>query len=91
MTARFEDGGRTWGDHQVISEKNVWEDGEVWVVPQMSVLSDGRLVMVADLGDRGMNEDWPNDDLVGFGHGGPPVFIRAYLVTEEDLTRPEFR
>lgn len=59
MTARSTDGGRTWGEHTAISHRNVWEHNEVWVVPQMSVLRDGRIVMVCDLGHRRPNNDFP--------------------------------
>ncbi|MES2694129.1 MAG: sialidase family protein [Verrucomicrobiota bacterium] len=59
MTARSVDGGKTWGGYQVISSANVWEDGAVWIVPQMSVLRDGRIAIVCDLGHRTPHDDWP--------------------------------
>lgn len=57
MTARSTDGGKTWGGHQVISSSNVWTDHSTWVVPQMSVLRDGRIVIISD---RGHRRQWNN-------------------------------
>lgn len=59
MAARSTDEGRTWGDYQVISKANVWENRAVWVVPQMSVLRDGRIVIICDRGQRTPGQDWP--------------------------------
>lgn len=59
MSARSTDGGRTWGEYQTFSHANVWEHRAVWVVPQMSVLRDGRIVVVCDRGQRGPNQNWP--------------------------------
>ena len=59
MVAYSKDGGRTWKGHRSISEKNAYEDGAVWVAPQLSKLSDGRLVIIADLGERNPSDDWP--------------------------------
>jgi hypothetical protein len=59
MSARSTDGGRTWGGHQVFSRANVWEHRAVWVVPQMSVLRDGRIVIVCDRGQRSPGQNWP--------------------------------
>ncbi|MBI5688911.1 MAG: exo-alpha-sialidase [Verrucomicrobia bacterium] len=59
MVARSADGGRTWGGHQVISHSSAQEHGWVWVVPQMSVLGDGRLVIVCDRGQRNPGQNWP--------------------------------
>jgi hypothetical protein len=59
MVARSTDGGRTWGDYQAISHANVWEHQAAWVVPQMSVLRDGRLVIICDRGQRNPGQDWP--------------------------------
>ncbi|MEN9634271.1 MAG: hypothetical protein RL077_2675, partial [Verrucomicrobiota bacterium] len=59
MTARSDDGGKTWGGYQTIARANVWADLAVWVVPQMSVLRDGRIVIVCDLGQRGPNQNFP--------------------------------
>ncbi len=59
MAARSTDGGRTWGEYQVISAANVWEHHGVWVVPQMSILRDGRIVIVSDYGQRTPGQEWP--------------------------------
>ncbi|MSU49643.1 MAG: exo-alpha-sialidase [Opitutus sp.] len=59
MTARSSDGGKTWGEYQTIARANVWEDLAVWVVPQMSVLRDGRIVIVCDRGQRAPNQNFP--------------------------------
>ncbi len=59
MTARSSDGGKTWGEYQTIARANVWEDLAIWVVPQMSVLRDGRIVIVCDRGQRGPNQSFP--------------------------------
>jgi hypothetical protein len=59
MSARSTDGGRTWGEYQVIDHASVWKNHKVWVVPQMGVLADGRILMVVDGGDRGPQENWP--------------------------------
>jgi len=59
MVARSTDGGRTWSGHQVIAHSNVWTDRAVWVVPQMSVLRDGRLVIICDKGNRNPWDSFP--------------------------------
>ena len=59
MVARSEDGGRTWGEYQTIARSNVWEHHGIWVVPQMSVLRDGRIVIVSDWGQRNPKQDMP--------------------------------
>lgn len=59
VVARSIDGGRTWMDHQVIERANVWDDQTVWVAPQMSVLKDGRLVIICDSGRRTSGQNWP--------------------------------
>jgi len=59
MAARSTDGGRTWGGYQVLASSNVWEDQGIWVVPQMSVLRDGRIVIVSDWGQRHPGQDMP--------------------------------
>lgn len=59
MSARSTDGGRTWGGYQVLASGNVWEHQGIWVVPQMSVLRDGRIVIVSDWGQRHPGQDMP--------------------------------
>ena len=59
MVAHSKDGGRKWSDHRSISHRNVWEHGRVWVAPQLSRLSDGRLVIICDEGHRTSGADWP--------------------------------
>jgi hypothetical protein len=59
MVARSTDGGRTWGDYQPIAHSSVWVEQGVWVVPQMSVLRDGRLVIVCDWGQRHPGQNMP--------------------------------
>lgn len=59
MVARSTDGGRTWGNYQSIAKSNVWEEHGIWVVPQMSVLRDGRIVIICDWGQRLPGQDMP--------------------------------
>lgn len=59
MAAYSKDGGKTWGGHRSISHRNVWEHHRVWVAPQLSRLSDGRLVIICDLAHRTSHDDWP--------------------------------
>ena len=59
IVGRSRDGGRTWGDYQSIAHANVWEHHACWVVPQMSVLRDGRIVIVCDRGQRTPGQNWP--------------------------------
>jgi hypothetical protein len=59
MTARSEDGGRTWKDHRPIHHLS-WENNRAcWVAPQLTALRDGRLVLVADRGEKLNKDDWP--------------------------------
>jgi hypothetical protein len=68
IVARSRDGGRSWSDYRSIAHANVWEDRAIWVVPQMSVLRDGRIVIVVDRGNRtpGANQpmlsEWQRPD-----------------------------
>ncbi|HTO05264.1 MAG TPA: sialidase family protein, partial [Opitutus sp.] len=59
MVARSTDGGKKWGDYQTIAESSVWVQQGVWVVPQMSVLRDGRIVIVCDWGQRHPGQNMP--------------------------------
>lgn len=59
VVARSRDGGRTWDEYQAISHANVWEHHAIWVVPQMSVLRDGRIVIVVDRGHRTPSLNFP--------------------------------
>ncbi|MGE0130242.1 MAG: NAD(P)-dependent oxidoreductase [Blastocatellales bacterium] len=59
MSARSTDGGRTWTDHKLISQSDVWNEGGLWVAPQLTKLRDGRLVIIADFGRRTTGQDWP--------------------------------
>ncbi|MFN0122407.1 MAG: sialidase family protein, partial [Blastocatellia bacterium] len=59
MSARSTDGGRTWTDQQLISHSDVWNEGGLWVAPQLSKLKDGRLVIISDFGKRVSGQDWP--------------------------------
>ena len=57
--ARSHDGGRTWGGHRSLTERNVWQHDAAWVAPQLSRLRDGRLVLIVDEGHRQSGHDWP--------------------------------
>ncbi|HEY8561631.1 MAG TPA: sialidase family protein [Pyrinomonadaceae bacterium] len=59
MTCRSTDRGRTWRDHKMISKSDVWSEGGCWVAPQLSRLRDGRLVLIADFGNRTTGQNWP--------------------------------
>jgi hypothetical protein len=59
MVARSTDGGKTWGGYQTIASADVWMDQAIWVVPQMSVLRDGRIVIICDRGQRNPGQDMP--------------------------------
>ena len=59
VVARSTDGGKTWFGHRSIAHADVWVDHAVWVVPQMSVLRDDRIVIVCDRGERKPGEAWP--------------------------------
>ena len=59
MVAYSADGGRSWDGHRSISHLDVWRDQAVWIAPQLSRLKDGRLVILADRGQRRSGADWP--------------------------------
>lgn len=59
MVARSDDGGLTWHGHQSIATADVWVDQSIWVVPQMSVLRDGRIVIISDWGQRHPGQSFP--------------------------------
>ena len=59
VVCRSVDGGRTWHDHRVVAHADVWVEHRLWVAPQMSVLKDGRLAIVCDLGERLSGENMP--------------------------------
>jgi hypothetical protein len=59
VVARSTDGGKTWRDYQAIAHADVWAEHAVWVVPQMSILRDGRIVIVCDRGERTPGQDMP--------------------------------
>jgi hypothetical protein len=57
MIARSLDGGWTWSEPRSLSHLDVAQDGEVWVIPQISALADGRLVIICDRGIRRPGEE----------------------------------
>jgi hypothetical protein len=59
MIARSVDGGKTWTDHHSIAHADVWVEHAVWVAPQLSVLRDGRLVVICDRGERTSKDNHP--------------------------------
>ncbi len=59
MIAYSGDGGKTWHGHHSIARGDVWNELGCWVAPQMSRLSDGRLVIISDFGKRDSGDDWP--------------------------------
>ncbi|MCG8319001.1 MAG: glycoside hydrolase [Cytophagales bacterium] len=59
MVTYSTDKGRTWTGHHSIAHADVWNERAVWIAPQLSRLSDGRLVIICDLGHRTAKDDWP--------------------------------
>ena len=59
MIAYSGDGGKSWHGHHSIAHGDVWNELGCWVAPQMSRLSDGRLVIISDFGKRDSGDDWP--------------------------------
>ena len=59
VVARSSDGGRTWGEHRVIATGDIWRTYSLWVAPQMSILRDGRIMIICDLGQRNSQQNWP--------------------------------
>jgi hypothetical protein len=59
MVAYSNDGGRSWKGHHRIAQADVWNELGCWVAPQLSRLSDGRLVIISDFGHRDSGDDWP--------------------------------
>ena len=54
------DDGKTWGNPQVIAEADRRKGEERWVTPRLSLLSDGRLVVICDHDDFAhYHEDQP--------------------------------
>jgi hypothetical protein len=57
--ARSTDGGRSWSDHRLVSRSS-WEgDKACWVAPQLCRTRDGRLLLIADRGQKKNKFDWP--------------------------------
>ena len=81
MAARSRDGGRTWSEHRSISRRNVWEHHACWVAPQLSRLSDGRLVIICDEGHRTSGADWP---MLTRWQQRPPRGMANYLFWSDD-------
>ncbi len=59
MVAYSDDGCRSCNGHRSISQRNVWEYQSVWIAPQLSRLSDGRLVIICDQGHRTSKDRCP--------------------------------
>ncbi len=59
MIAYSSDGGKSWHGHHSIAHADVWNEQGCWVAPQISRLSDGRLVIISDFGHRRSGNDWP--------------------------------
>lgn len=59
MVAHSADGGRTWAGHRAITHADIWNQGGMWIAPQLSRLRDGRLVIVADFGSRTSQQHYP--------------------------------
>ncbi len=77
------DRGRTWGRPRVVHEARPDRGEERWVTPRLSLLSDGRLVILCDQNDyRHCHEDqppgiyaWFSDDEGDTWHGPHPTGI----------------
>ena len=80
MIAYSSDEGKTWHGHHSIAQADVWNEGGCYVAPQMSRLSDGRLVVISDFGHRRSGDDWPMLAKWQF----PPRGMRNYLFWSED-------
>jgi hypothetical protein len=59
MVARSTDGGRSWTEHKSVAHADVWNEGGIWVAPQLSRLRDGRLVIICDFGRRTAKQEHP--------------------------------
>ena len=59
MVAYSSDKGKTWEGHHSIAHADVWNEKGCWVAPQLSKLKDGRLVIIADFGQRTSGQNWP--------------------------------
>ena len=81
MAARSRDGGRTWGEHRSLTERNVWQHDAAWVAPQLSRLRDGRLVIIVDEGHRRSGNDWPK---LTDWQQRPPRGMANYLLWSAD-------
>ena len=81
MAARSRDGGRTWGEHRSLTERNVWQHDAAWVAPQLSRLRDGRLVIIVDEGHRRSGNDWPK---LTEWQRRPPRGMANYLLWSAD-------
>jgi hypothetical protein len=57
--ARSTDGGRTWGDHRLISRSSFETDQACWVAPQLGRTRDGRMLLLSDRGVKKSKYDWP--------------------------------
>ena len=84
MCAHSQDGGRTWSGHRSLTHRNVWEHHACWVAPQLSRLSDGRLVVVVDEGHRTSGRDWAP---LTEWQQRPPRGMANYLLWSDDNGR----
>lgn len=57
--ARSTDGGRSWGDHRLISRSSFESDRACWVAPQLGRTRDGRMLLLTDRGVKKTKFDWP--------------------------------
>ena len=56
---RSSDGGRTWGDHKMITRLGWAPDKASWVAPQLGKTKDGTLLLLIDRGEKTSEFDWP--------------------------------
>ena len=59
MIAYSGDGGKSWQGPHSIAHGVAWNELGCWIAPQLSRLSDGRLVIISDFGHRTSGNDWP--------------------------------
>ena len=59
MVAYSNDEGKTWQGHHSIAHADIWNEHGCWVAPQLSKTKEGRLIIIADFGNRTSGQDWP--------------------------------
>ena len=80
-TLESSDDGKTWGNSRVVAEADVRKGEERWVTPRLSLLKDGRLIVICDHDDyTHYHEDQSPGNWIWFSSDEGRTWTKPHLI-----------